>query len=434
MTNFESCGILKFCGIKFCSMSKSTTGKSCKTKRDEDEEGDLYILSRNKQCRREKYQYNRLDMDEHFEMCRHTEGFQLRYHMSENAFRNLVMTLGIHVDEKRSRASTGDNHPISSEMVVAIGLRFMGGEKMKSLADTFGTSLSSIKRAVGKFLDAVNRSDDKMLGVDLPVSYEERTKVAQEWGARSEAFGLFYGCVGAIDGWLCTLEKPEDVPNPGDYFSGHYQKFGINVQAVCDANLKFTYVAVAATGGTNDERAFRKLHKLKEWIASLPNGFFLVGDNAYSLTNKLLIPFSGAEKHDHWNDAYNFFLSQLRIRIEMAFGRLTTKWRIFRHDLPSEHGIERCCDIVRAGMKLHNYVITYDRLNFCAIPDDDLVALEVEPLADGPVGNVGYLPTAFEELHAVDPDAEESDRRNSIVQGIMEKPLQRPDRNNNRNK
>ncbi len=29
-------------------------------------------------------------------------------------------------------------------------------------------------------------------------------------------------------------------------------------------------------------------------------------------------------------DAYNFFLSQLQIRVVMAFGRLMNKWRIFK--------------------------------------------------------------------------------------------------------
>ena len=33
------------------------------------------------------------------------------------------------------------------------------------------------------------------------------------------------------------------------------------------------------------------------------------------------------------DDAYNYHLSQLRIRIEMCFGRLVSKWRIFKSPL-----------------------------------------------------------------------------------------------------
>lgn len=91
-----------------------------------------------------------------------------------------------------------------------------------------------------------------MLPIELPIAYEERIPMMQEWALRSETYALFFGCLTAIDGWIYTLQNPEYDSNPRDYFSGNYQKFGVHVQAVGDANLKFTYVAVAATGVTNN--------------------------------------------------------------------------------------------------------------------------------------------------------------------------------------
>ena len=144
------------------------------------------------------------------------------------------------------------------------------------------------------------------------------------------------------DGLLCTIEKPKDVPNPLEFFSGYYQKFDFNVQAVCDANLYFIHLAVAGKGQSNDARAFRKMTVLWQWIESLKDrGYFIIGDNAYPIMNTLLIPFSGVEAGDPWKDAYNFYLSQLRIRIEMCFGRLTIKWRIFRTDLCANNGSKK---------------------------------------------------------------------------------------------
>ena len=61
-------------------------------------------------------------------------------------------------------------------------------------------------------------------------------------------------------------------------------------------------------------------------------------NNAYPLLKSLSIPFSGTDAWDEYNDSYNFHLSQLRICIEMCFGRLTTKWRIFRSKLMAAHG------------------------------------------------------------------------------------------------
>lgn len=59
--------------------------------------------------------------------------------------------------------------------------------------------------------------------------------------------------------------------------------------------------------------------------------------------------------NDPCNDAYDIYLSQLCIQIEMICGCLPTKWKIFISNLSSDHGIERYCYTTGAGMKVHNY-------------------------------------------------------------------------------
>ena len=63
----------------------------------------------------------------------------------------------------------------------------------------------------------------------------------------------------------------------------------------------------------------------------------------------------GPQKHIEENDAFNFYLSQLRIKIEQAFGFLTNKWRILRRSLGSNvnFGIK----LLLACAKLHNFCI-----------------------------------------------------------------------------
>ena len=79
-----------------------------------------------------------------------------------------------------------------------------------------------VERVLNVFLEAVEESNHPFLSTDLlPTTDAERQKFAGEWAKRSRAFGIFDGCLGAIDGWLCTIEKPSDVNNPSDYFSGH---------------------------------------------------------------------------------------------------------------------------------------------------------------------------------------------------------------------
>jgi len=50
-------------------------------------------------------------------------------------------------------------------------------------------------------------------------------------------------------------------------------------------------------------------------IQKLPPKKIVVGDNAYICYETLLTPFSGVEKEDPAKDAFNFYLSQLRIRM-----------------------------------------------------------------------------------------------------------------------
>ena len=58
-----------------------------------------------------------------------------------------------------------------------------------------------------------------------------------------------------------TVNQPScELSNTGNlkaYFSGHYQTYGINVQAACDHKCRFAYAALAAPGGANDIAAFQ---------------------------------------------------------------------------------------------------------------------------------------------------------------------------------
>ena len=102
--------------------------------------------------------------------------------------------------------STGGNSPITPEMTLAVGLRFLGGEYQKSLADIFGISISSTQRVVNNFLDAVH----KKLAISIPKTTVELSRCAQEWDKLSGANHLFYGVVGAIDGWLACTENQKE--------------------------------------------------------------------------------------------------------------------------------------------------------------------------------------------------------------------------------
>jgi hypothetical protein len=74
---------------------------------------------------------------------------------------------------------------------------------------------------------------------------------------------------------------------------------------------------VLCPGGTSDSRAY-KASELRPFIDGLPPGFYSVADNAYILAEHLIIPYCGVDKLDKTKDVCNFYIHQLRIRVEQA--------------------------------------------------------------------------------------------------------------------
>jgi hypothetical protein len=160
--------------------------------------------------------------------------------MSHQAFNNLVNLLrkDITVDCAKSHNATSGNDPAHPEMVVACGLRFVGEKAPHAaLRDICGISMSSLRHVVNLFLTAVNNCSE--LQIRLPKTEPDELGIAAGLLQRSQADTIFCGCLGALDGWLLTTKKPSYVPNPQDCHSGYYQRYGLNVQAMCDSRLRF---------------------------------------------------------------------------------------------------------------------------------------------------------------------------------------------------
>jgi DDE superfamily endonuclease len=170
-----------------------------------------------------------------------------------------------------------------------------------------------------------------------------------------------YPCIGWILVATYTTRKNE-CANTADYFSGHKRVAAINVQAAVDHQLRFRYVCVAAPGKCNDGRAFSvECTRLKQWLGDLDEKYFICADNAYPISNKLLVPFKGPQAAAIYHASYNFYLSQLRIRVEMAFGRMTTKFRILRGKLSCT--LVNQSKVIQAVTRLHNFIIDNDQPN-----------------------------------------------------------------------
>jgi hypothetical protein len=231
---------------------------------------------------------------------------------------------------------------------------------------------------------------------------------------------------------------------------------------MCDPDLLFLFFEIAAPGKVNNVRAFSRCADLLQWLENLPHEYFLGGDNAYPLSRRVLIPFSGGEVHNETNRTYNFYLSQLRIRIEMAFGLLTQKWAVLADTMKFSNKING--QIISVCMKLHNFCI---RMKHKDEEDDskgsrakprmrvgtcNLADLGVDPDNIDADGNIVNIPSdhfsTVIEVEDIEEDLRvhesvvstfstlnsDTTRRQAIVENLASRGLERPAANKIRNK
>ena len=86
-------------------------------------------------------------------------------------------------------------------------------------------------------------------------------------------------------------------------------------------------------------------------------GHSIIRDNAFVENMAMSTPIPGYNTSEV-EDSYNFYLSQLRITIERAFGILVHRWNIMRR--PLTMSALKVPALVACLMKLHNFCIDHD--------------------------------------------------------------------------
>jgi hypothetical protein len=265
-------------------------------------------------------------------------------------------------------------------------IRFLSGRSFHDIRTVASISKPSFYRILWHAIDVLNACH--VLDFQLPSTLEELDRLKDGFANKSRD-GIMRGCIGALDGFLLRIVAPPAniVGNVSSFYSGHYCTYGINLQAICDADCRFYFLALAAPGKTGDVKAIAKT-SVPNWLESLPPGYFVASDCAYNITEHLVAPYSGFTRFLEDNDNFNFYLSQMRIRIEMSFGIMVTKWRILRSPLCVK--LSNVPRLINAIARLHNYCIIEQE----PIPQLDIMyrvragsQLPHEPTA------LGYIPS-----------------------------------------
>lgn len=291
--------------------------------------------------------------------------FRRAYRMTYKSFCSLHDKLEAGINHALARRNSTEgkkppipNGPISTRVRLACALRYFAGGSPYDIMVKYGISHTEIFRSVWCVVDAINRVEEFF--IVYPDEHEKQRRIAAGFQAVSQAG--FDNCAGAIDGILIWIHKPShheslqcDVGQK-KFFCGRKGKFGLNCQAVSDAKGRFLEMSIRYGGSTSDCLAFegsRLYQRLEDGL--LIDGFCLFGDNAYINSAYMATPFKNVSSGSR--DHYNYYHSQLRIRVECAFGMLTQRWSILRTPLPLGLSISRSIALVNALAKLHNFCI-----------------------------------------------------------------------------
>ncbi|ETP27514.1 hypothetical protein F442_23209 [Phytophthora nicotianae P10297] len=252
--------------------------------------------------------------------------FERCYRMSALSFDKLLALVRPAVlrDELQSERRTG-TEPITPENMLQMTIAWLAGSSMHTTRCLAGVSPSGFYDVITDVMDALCECVD--LRIHSPTESSSRIEELASGFTKISKDGILTGCVGCLGGWLCQIRAPSarEVPDVAAFFSGHYQMYGLNVQAICDSLCRFTGYCFDSPGKVGDSIAFKKW-SLSDEIMRLPDCYYIVGDNAYPLSDALLVPYTKVEVKTRKDSDFNFYLSQLRIRIEMSFGFLVNKW------------------------------------------------------------------------------------------------------------
>jgi hypothetical protein len=295
-------------------------------------------------------------------------------------FLQLHEILEPYLEEQFGSSTRGrPNGVISTKLRLSAALRFFCGASIFDIQLTHGIGEASVYKSVYGVINAVNKCPHFQFnegGGEFP-NHSEQRSIASGFFQKSGA--EFDKVVMAIDGMLVWTVQPsaQECSDVGvgerSFHCFRKDKFGLLLLAGCDHRCRFRWADCSHPGIASDYTAWmtsgiaQKLRDPEQQIMAPMHT--IVGDNAFVETHYMAIPIPGHTLSQE-EDAYNFYLSQLRITIERAFGILVHRFGILR--APLSMSIKKVPPLVMCLMRLHNYYIdTCGRCTSGGLEDDE---------------------------------------------------------------
>ncbi|KAK5648057.1 hypothetical protein RI129_002949 [Pyrocoelia pectoralis] len=256
---------------------------------------------------------------------------------------------------------TNRNHCVTPINQLLIALRFYATGSLYLVTGDFGgVSKTTAANIIKKVTHAIANLRPEY--IKLPITELERNRAMNNF----YTIARFPRVLGALD---CTHVR---IQSPGGNIAENFRNrkgfFSINVQAVCDANLRFIDIVGRWPGASHDSNIFDN-SRIKAMFENgeLPNGF-LVSDSSYAVRTYLITPL--LEPRTPAENLFNE--SQIRTRnvIERTFGVWKRRFPILSVGMRCRIPLTQA--IIVATAILHN-IARNENEN---LPPDDDVPIE----------------------------------------------------------
>ncbi|XP_066590606.1 putative nuclease HARBI1 [Prorops nasuta] len=257
--------------------------------------------------------------------------FQKFFRISSEDFEILLNI----ISPKIQKRDTNYRSCIPAKERLAVTLRFLAtGDSYTSLSYLFKISKQSLSCIV---IDVCQALIEVLHGYVKP-RHPNFTipSNAEEWILHANNFEQLWNfphCLGAIDGKHIMIQAPA---NSGSEYYNYKSFFSIVLFAFVDTNYNFIFTDVGCQGRISD------------------GGFFKNSDEAFSLHENIMKPYSGLHSKGSTERIFNYRLSRARRVIENAFGILSSVFRVLRKPLILEPS--KATHVVLATVYLHNFL------------------------------------------------------------------------------
>lgn len=239
------------------------------------------------------------------------EEFVLRFRFSKQSVMDLVHKIGHTIQPITHRSKS-----IDSLNQVIVTLRFYA---TGSFQQTIGDLLNIHKSTVGRIIHRVTHQICRLRNdfIKMPLGEELSSTIVGFYSIAG-----FPRVVGALDCTHIKIKSPGG--NNAELFRNRKQFFSINVQVVCDSNLKILDIIARWPGSVHDSTIFNNSPLCAAMENNAYGNTFLLGDSGYPCKPYLLTPLLNPDTPS--KEAYNRAQIATRNPIERCFGVLKRRF------------------------------------------------------------------------------------------------------------